>query len=91
MLRDITGIPANALRGTPLPDFTVLEREAWGRNRRTTYEEDMVYALLGIFGVYLVPNYGEGLENAQKRLREEVQKLVKAKLIPVMVLNRGKS
>lgn len=91
MLRDITGIPANALRGTPLSEFTVLEREAWVRNRQTTYEEDMVYALLGIFGVYLLPNYGEGLENAQKRLREEVQKVVKGKLIPVMTRNRRKS
>ncbi|KAI1857580.1 uncharacterized protein JN550_013149 [Neoarthrinium moseri] len=34
LIRDITGIPARALRGTPLVDFTVAEREAWARNRR---------------------------------------------------------
>lgn len=27
LVRDITGIPASALRGTPLSDFTVAERE----------------------------------------------------------------
>lgn len=91
MLRAITGIPANALRGTPLSEFTVSEREAWVRNRRTTFEEDMVYALLGIFGVYMLPNYGEGLDNAQRCLREEVQKVVKGKLISVILLKRRKS
>ncbi|RYC54279.1 hypothetical protein CHU98_g11933 [Xylaria longipes] len=76
-LRDITGIPANALRGTHLSDFTIAEREAWVRNRQTTREEDMVYSLLGIFGVYLPLNYGEGRQYAQKRLREEIQKVTK--------------
>ncbi|KAI8948859.1 hypothetical protein F4801DRAFT_591546 [Xylaria longipes] len=76
-LRHITGIPANALRGTHLSDFTIAEREAWVRNRQTTREEDMVYSLLGIFGVYLPLNYGEGRQYAQKRLREEIQKVTK--------------
>ncbi|KAI0188088.1 kinesin light chain [Astrocystis sublimbata] len=76
-LRDITGIPVSALRGTPLSDFTMAEREAWVRNRQTTIEEDMVYSLLGIFGVHMPPIYGEGRQNAQRRLQEEVQKVVK--------------
>ncbi|KAH6658642.1 hypothetical protein BKA67DRAFT_591492 [Truncatella angustata] len=76
LIREITEIPPTALRGTPLADFTVLEREAWVRDRQTKYDEDMVYSLLGIFNVYLLPNYGEGRENAQRRLREEVQKVV---------------
>lgn len=79
IIRDITGIPAKALRGTPLSNFPVSEREAWVRDRQTTREEDMAYSLLGIFGVFMLANYGEGWENAQRRLREEIQKAVKGK------------
>ncbi|EFY89220.1 kinesin light chain [Metarhizium acridum CQMa 102] len=77
-IRDITGIPASALRGTPLSDFPVSEREAWARDRQTKYEEDMAYSLLGIFDVHMPLIYGEGREKAQRRLREEVQKAIKA-------------
>ncbi|KAI3326685.1 heterokaryon incompatibility protein-domain-containing protein [Xylariaceae sp. AK1471] len=76
-LRDITGIPASALRGTPLSDFSIAEREAWVRNRQTKYEEDMAYSLLGIFDVYMPLIYGEGRQKAERRLREEAQKVVK--------------
>ncbi|KAH7010871.1 P-loop containing nucleoside triphosphate hydrolase protein [Microdochium trichocladiopsis] len=77
VIRDVTGIPAGALRNTPLFHFTTSEREAWVRNQETKYEEDMAYSLLGIFGVHMLLNYGEGREQAQRRLREEVQKSVK--------------
>jgi len=80
-IRDITGIPASALYGTPLSDFPVSEREAWVRNRQTKYPEDLAYALLGIFDVHMPLIYGEGLGNAQKRLREEIQKAVKGEFI----------
>ncbi|CAI6092175.1 unnamed protein product [Clonostachys chloroleuca] len=73
----ITGIPASALRCTPLSDFPVAEREAWVRGRQTTHEEDIVYSLLGIFDIHMPLLYGEGREKAQKRLLEEVQKAVK--------------
>ncbi|KAH8203664.1 hypothetical protein TruAng_002194 [Truncatella angustata] len=76
LIRGITGIPAGALRGIPLSDFTVVEREAWVRGRQTTHEEDMAYSLLGIFDVYMPLIYGEGREKAQNRLREEAQKAV---------------
>jgi hypothetical protein len=74
ILCEITGIPAGALQGTPLCDFTVTELEAWVLGRQTKHEEDLAYSLLGIFGVHLPLIYGEGRENAQRRLREEVQK-----------------
>ncbi|OAQ58796.1 kinesin light chain [Pochonia chlamydosporia 170] len=77
LIRDITGIPVSVLRGTPLSDFPVSEREAWVRGRLTKCEEDMAYSLLGIFGVHMPLIYGEGRENAQRRLREEVQKAIK--------------
>jgi hypothetical protein len=46
----------------------------WAQTRKTTREKDMVYLLLGIFGIYMLPNYGEGKDNALKRLREEIEK-----------------
>ena len=76
---DATGIPRAALHGTPLSNFTVAEREAWAHTRQTKYEEDMAYSLLGIFGAHMPLIYGEGRQNAQRRLREEVQKIVKGK------------
>ncbi|KAH6646122.1 kinesin light chain [Truncatella angustata] len=76
LIRDITNIPASALRGTPLSDFTIAEREAWVRGRQTTHEEDIAYSLLGIFDVHMPLIYGEGREKAQRRLREEAQKAV---------------
>jgi hypothetical protein len=80
-LRDITGIPARAFRGTPLSDFTIIEREAWVHNRETTIEEDMAYSLLGIFDVQMPLIYGEGRQKAQRRLREEARKVVKGKVL----------
>ncbi|KAI1317875.1 hypothetical protein F5Y16DRAFT_414554 [Xylariaceae sp. FL0255] len=76
-LRDITGIPARALRGAPLSEFTTAEREAWARGRQTKYPEDMAYSLLGIFDVNIPLIYGEGRQNAERRLREEVEKAVR--------------
>ncbi|KAH9906436.1 hypothetical protein F4778DRAFT_649008 [Xylariomycetidae sp. FL2044] len=76
-LRDITGIPTRALRRTPLSIFTIAERESWVHNRQTKYEEDMAYSLLGIFDVHMPLIYGEGRQKAQKRLREEAQKVAK--------------
>lgn len=80
IIRDITGIPAKALQGVSLSDFTVSEREAWIRNRQTKYEEDMAYSLFGIFDVHMPLIYGEGREKAQRRLREEIQKTVKGRI-----------
>jgi hypothetical protein len=44
-----------------------------------TREEDIAYSLLGIFDVFLPLIYGEGRDNAQRWLREEVQKRIKGK------------
>lgn len=74
---DVTGIPAKALRGTSLSDFSISERMMWAEKRKTTREEDMAYSLLGIFNVYMPLIYGEGGENARRRLREEIDKASK--------------
>lgn len=60
IIRDVTGIPSTALRGAPISDFPILEREAWIRGRQTKYEEDIVYSLFGIFDVHMPLIYGEG-------------------------------
>jgi hypothetical protein len=73
-IHEITNIPIEALRGQSLSTFDVDERMSWVAKRMTTYKEDKVYCLLGIFGVFLPVIYGEGEAYAILRLREEIQK-----------------
>jgi tetratricopeptide (TPR) repeat protein len=74
-IHEITKVPVNALDGQqPLHEFSVPERMTWAVERTTTYTEDKVYCLLGIFGVFLPLIYGEGETNATLRLREEIQR-----------------
>jgi hypothetical protein len=75
-IHEITGIPVSALQGTPPSEFSVEERFLWAQNRETKKEEDKAYSLLGIFGVFLPLIYGEGRENAFRRLQEEIDKSV---------------
>jgi hypothetical protein len=74
---EITRIPAKALQGGLLSEFSNEEKMSWAEKRQTKYEEDKVYSLLGIFGVYLAFIYGEKLENALRRLNEEIEKVSK--------------
>ncbi|KAK8031851.1 kinesin light [Apiospora arundinis] len=67
-------IPSTALQGLPLVDFSETERMSWSDTRSTKKEEDIAYSLLGIFGVHMPMIYGEGKQNALRRLREEVRK-----------------
>jgi hypothetical protein len=71
---EVTGIPAKALRGIPLSDFSVAERLSWAASRETFRQEDKAYSLLGMFGIYLPLIYGEGKENAFRRLKKRIQK-----------------
>lgn len=75
-IHETTGITVSALQGTPLSEFSVEERFSWAENRETKKEEDKAYSLLGIFGVFLPLIYGEGRENAFRRLQEEIDKSV---------------
>jgi hypothetical protein len=81
LICDITCIPAQALRGEPLSHFTIPERMAWAERRETTVPEDKAYSMLGIFEIHMPLIYGEGKERASKRLREEIFKDQKGKLI----------
>ena len=69
-----TGIPeAILINFDSATKLSVESRMAWMAPRRTTRPEDMVYSLLGIFGVYMVPIYGEGLEHATLRFKKELE------------------
>jgi tetratricopeptide (TPR) repeat protein len=72
LLHDMTGISIRALRGTPLCEFTELERMSWIEQRQTKYPEDKAYALLGMFDILMPVIYGEGHRNAFARLREAI-------------------
>ena len=73
IIHDITGISVLALRGTtPLTDFDAEERFKWAKARQTKREEDWAYSLLGIFNVSMPILYGEGLELAVTRLKNEI-------------------
>ncbi|PIL27100.1 hypothetical protein GSI_10240 [Ganoderma sinense ZZ0214-1] len=76
LLEEITRVPAAVLR---LEDehsaHCVAARMSWAADRETTRPEDEVYCLMGIFGIFMPPLYGEG-KNAFLRLQEEIMKQV---------------
>ena len=82
-IHEVTGIPVKALQGSCLSDFSIPERMLWAETRDTTRKEDKAYSLLGIFNVHMPLIYGEGRENAFKRLQEEIERASKGKLLPV--------
>jgi hypothetical protein len=71
----ITGIPASALRGATISKFGPNEKFKWAKDRTTTREEDMVYSLLGLFNISMPVIYGEGIENARRRLEDEIREM----------------
>ncbi|KAJ4329605.1 hypothetical protein N0V87_010721, partial [Didymella glomerata] len=73
LLHDITALPLAALRNSPLDQFSISERTQWAKNRTSTEEEDIVYCLLGVVGISMPITYGEGRENAQRRLQVEIE------------------
>jgi hypothetical protein len=73
-VREITGIPIDALQGTPLSSFSVPVRISWAKKRETKREEDKAYSLMGIFGIHMSPIYGEGEVEAFERLSGEIIK-----------------
>jgi ankyrin repeat protein len=79
-LHEITGIAIQALRGSPLSNFTEDERMSWAEKRQTKREEDAVYSLLGIFDIYMPLIYGERREKALVRLKKEITDSAKEKL-----------
>ncbi|KAF2856407.1 beta transducin-like protein HET-E4s [Plenodomus tracheiphilus IPT5] len=72
-IHEVTAIPYEALEGAPLSQFSVEERLRWRRNRHTKLKEDAAYSLSGIFDVDIAPVYGEGGEEAFRRLHDKIR------------------
>ncbi|KAF1818120.1 uncharacterized protein K489DRAFT_374592 [Dissoconium aciculare CBS 342.82] len=72
VIHDVTGISVDALQGRRLTSFRKEERLAWMERRTTKFEEDKVYALLGIFEVELVIHYGQGWASTMAKLEEAI-------------------
>lgn len=79
-IHKITGISVQALQGTPLSHFSVIERMSWATRREAKREEDKAYSLLGVFDVHMSLLYGERKTNAFIRLQEEIDKSLKSEL-----------
>ncbi|EUC41350.1 hypothetical protein COCMIDRAFT_8917 [Bipolaris oryzae ATCC 44560] len=75
LINKITSIPLEVLDGGGLSQFKNDERQRWANDRNTKLEEDKAYALSGLCGVHIAPVYGEGKEEAFRRLRREIEKL----------------
>jgi hypothetical protein len=75
LINKITGIPQEVLDGASLSQFDVGERLRWKGDRKTKLKEDMAYSLSGICDVDIAPVYGEGEEEAFRRLHYEIRKL----------------
>ena len=77
ILHEITRIPIQALRGSPLFRFSVDERMSWAANRQTKREEDGAYSLLGIFDIHMPLLYGEGQKKALARLQKHIEEPIR--------------
>jgi hypothetical protein len=73
-IHEVTKVPIAALRGQSLVEFSIEDRMSWTAGRTTTVEEDMVYCLLGIFGVFIPLIYGERKAYAMLRLKDEMKR-----------------
>ncbi|PMD58704.1 HET-domain-containing protein [Hyaloscypha bicolor E] len=74
IIHEVTGLAVQALEGSTLFEYSVTERLSWAKKRETKREEDKAYSLLGIFDIHMPLIYGEGMNNAFRRLREEIDK-----------------
>jgi hypothetical protein len=75
LICEVTGISVEALHGGRLADFSIEEKMSWAANRSTKREEDGVYSLFGLFGISMPLVYGEGRENALRRLCKEIDEM----------------
>ncbi|OTA69684.1 HET-domain-containing protein [Hypoxylon sp. EC38] len=75
-LAESTGISRTVLENRDLlSDICIAERMKWASQRQTTRGEDIAYSLMGLFKVHMPVMYGEGAENAFKRLQREIMQL----------------
>jgi hypothetical protein len=72
-IHEVTTIPQEVLEGASLFQYSVDERFRWRQHRDTKLKEDAAYSLSGIFNVDIAPVYGEGEEEAFKRLHDKTR------------------
>jgi hypothetical protein len=70
---EVTTIPFRVLEGAPLSQSSTDERFRWRQLRHTKLKEDAAYCLSGIFDVDIAPVYGEGTEEAFRRLHDKIR------------------
>lgn len=71
MLSNITGVATRILLDRDaLYDTALAVRMSWADGRSASREEDVAYSLIGICGVAMSVQYGEGAESAFLRLQE---------------------
>ncbi|KAM5534181.1 hypothetical protein V8D89_012201 [Ganoderma adspersum] len=72
LLSEITRVPSEVLTGEDRPaEHSLSIRMSWASERKTTRVEDEAYCLMGLFGVSMPTNYGEG-KMAFIRLQYEI-------------------
>ncbi|TBU27134.1 heterokaryon incompatibility protein-domain-containing protein [Dichomitus squalens] len=72
LISEVTGIEPEVLTlEQELEQIPVARRMSWAQSRETTRLEDEAYCLMGIFGVNMQTNYGEG-RYAFIRLQQEI-------------------
>jgi hypothetical protein len=89
VIHKITGIPIEALRGHPLQHFSISDRIAWAKNRKTSVPEDAAYCLLGILDVEMPLIYDQEKKQAldraynkgEERVIEKTRNEAKAKAL----------
>jgi hypothetical protein len=58
LICEVTSITRDVLRGNRLAEFSIEEKMSWAANRSTKREEDDIYSLLGMFGIFMPLVYG---------------------------------
>ena len=72
VIEEVTGVDRAILnQEQAVYTASVARRMSWASRRETTRVEDQAYSLLGIFGLHLTTNYGEG-RHAFVRLQEAI-------------------
>lgn len=75
IIEEVTKIDAAVLRSDDISTVfkkSIAERMSWASGRETTRPEDKAYSLMGLFGVHMPVIYGEGCDNAFRRLQLEI-------------------
>jgi hypothetical protein len=74
VIESITGIDSTVLNIPATARLVSISKKmSWAARRKTTRIEDVAYSLMGIFGVYMSPLYGEG-HHAFIRLQEAIMR-----------------